>query len=183
MPPLAPFRLIDGGCRPWRIGTTRIELGRHPSSAIDALAVEDDGYFVLAAPAIASAPPAHPIRLWTEVWEAEPAPPGSVVVRPGRPVALHAVVHDLAREPTWRRAWVAEALVAVLGECRERGCRRLGLEPLGMVHGRLPAVGFVELLGQALAGRTGAMPEAIWLIAEGERRAALGAALDAGGPR
>jgi hypothetical protein len=121
-----------------------------PPFDVGALALEDDTYHVLSASPDYREPTEHPIRIWTEVHEQEPAETGSVVVRSGSPPALLAVVHDLSRDPTWRESWVSDALEAVLREGERRGITHLGLEPLGAVHGKLSPGRFASLLRDAL---------------------------------
>jgi hypothetical protein len=150
-----------------------------PPFDVDAHALEDDTYFVLSAGTEIRETPEHPIRLWTELQNVEPAEPGSVIVKAGSPMRLLAVVHDLSRDPTWREDWVAAALEAVLREAEQRKIRRLGLEPLGCVHGRLRPDRFATLLSAALdrvrpqvLERVWVMPkagtESAWVNADGE---------------
>jgi hypothetical protein len=56
-------------------------------------------------------PDIHPIRLMTDVINAEPEPIGSVVVRKGNPLRFLAIVHDVNQEPTWREEWVVIAFI------------------------------------------------------------------------
>lgn len=135
-----------------------------PPFDVGAFALEDDTYHVLSASPEYREPTEHPIRLWTEVHEQEPAEPGSVIVRAGAPPKLLAVVHDLSRDPTWREAWVAAALEAVLREAEHRAVTRLGLEPLGGVHGKLRPGRFVSLWGEALGTVRPRRLERVWLI-------------------
>jgi hypothetical protein len=117
---------------------------------VDAVAIEDDTYFVIGADPGFKEPTEHPIRIWTAAHEAEPAAPGSVQVRDGRPLRLHAVVHDLSEDPTWKEEWVGAALAGILREVEGRGLRSLALPMLGAVHGKLPLARFVDLLRAAL---------------------------------
>ncbi|MDZ7749635.1 MAG: hypothetical protein U5K43_13220 [Halofilum sp. (in: g-proteobacteria)] len=97
--------------------------------------------------------------------------PGTVVVGAGRPLRLHAVVHDVEREPDWHEEWVAAATAAVLDLAARRGLARLALPLLGTVHGRLPRHRALALLAAALA-RAPARPERLWLIDAGALDAA-----------
>jgi hypothetical protein len=111
-------------------------------------------------------------------------PPGSVVVQPGPPLRLLAVVHDLAREPSWREEWIDAALAGVMREVRKRQVRALALPVLGARHGRMPASAFAGLLRRALEAETPPSLARLWLRAAGEAddmAAALEGGRDAGG--
>jgi hypothetical protein len=92
--------------------------------------------------------------------------PGTVVVRGGHPLRLLAIVHDLAKAPSWREEWVASALDAVFAEVAARRLGSLGLPPLGCVHGRLPPAVFGALLRDALARSRPPTLRELWLIGD-----------------
>jgi hypothetical protein len=118
--------------------------------AADAVVEEEDTYLVLSADPEVREPPVARLRAFHEAYTAEPAEPGSVVVRDGAPTRLLAVVHDLSQDPSWREEWVAAALRAVIAEADSRKVRTLAMPPLGRVHGSLPRERFVVLLRSAL---------------------------------
>jgi hypothetical protein len=118
--------------------------------AADAVVEEEDTYLVLSANPEVREPAVTRLRAFHEAYTAEPAEPGSVVVRDGAPARLLAVVHDLSQNPSWREEWVAAALGAVLVEADSRKVRTLAMPPLGRVHGSLPRERFVALLRSAL---------------------------------
>ncbi len=93
-----------------------------------------------------------------------------MLARGGCPLRLHAVVHDLRREPSWREEWVTSALEAILRECKRRSFDSLALEPLGAVHGRLAPERFVDLLEGALTAAPAATVRRIWLVSDGAQR-------------
>jgi len=132
---------------------------------VDAVAIEDDTYFVIGADPGFKEPTEHPIRIWTAAHEAEPATPGSVQVREGTPLRLHAVVHDLSEDPTWKEEWVGAALSNILHESDRRAVHRLALPVLGAVHGKLPLARFVDLLRVALEHSRPAGLESLVLLA------------------
>jgi len=105
----------------------------------------------------------HPVRTMTEAWEAKPTAPGSVLVRPGVPLRILAVVHDLSMAPSWREEWIHAALRCSLAEAQRRGLAFLGIEPLGAVHGRFPTAAFDALLRQLLETEAAGL-KAIWRI-------------------
>jgi len=89
--------------------------------------------------------------------------PGSVVVRPGRPLELLAVIHDLDREPSWTEEWIATATLAALRAARWRGLLHLAMPLPGTVHGRLDARRACAILGDALCADPRARPETLWI--------------------
>jgi hypothetical protein len=139
-----------------------------PPFDVDAVALEDDTFAVLGADPEFREPDEHPIRIWTRVHELEETEPGTVVVQEGRPLKLLAVVHDLARNPTFEEGWISTALVEILREVDRRGLSHLGLEPLGCVYGRLPAERFLALLRGALETERPAALQRVWLLAPPE---------------
>ena len=159
------LRIVPGG-RDRHLHGLLVEVvaADHLPSPVDAVAVEDDTYSVLAADPTVREPADHPIRIWNALKDVTEAEPGSVIVKRGRPLKFLAVVHDLAREPTWKEEWVAAALAEVLAECDARGLKTLGLQPLGAMHGTLAPERFVELLRSAIDRHPVAL-ERIWIVA------------------
>jgi hypothetical protein len=140
-----------------------------PPFEVDAVAVEDDTYGVLAADPEFREPDEHPIRIWTQVHEMTPAEPGSVSVAGGHPLRLLAVVHDLSEDPTWREEWVARAVTEILAEVARRRLCGLGLSLLGAVHGRFPVRSFLEIVRAALEQDRPPTLDRLWLITPPER--------------
>ena len=160
------LRLIRGGLDPeLTLGSTRLVVApRHlPPFAVDAVVEEVDTYLVLSADPEVRPPRESLIQVWTEVHEAQPIAPGSVVVRRGQPLGLLAVVHDLARDPTWNEAWIVDALHEVLRRAEERRLTSLALPLLGRVHGRLPLDRCLELSRSAVERSAPACLERLWL--------------------
>ena len=160
------LRVIRGGRSFERGPTLRIAAATEdrPPFPVDAVVLEEDTYFVLSTDPQLREPAEHPIRIWTELHEAEPAVPGSVVVRRGHAQRMLAVIHDLSQDPTWRREWVASALTEVFRMALEREIRGLGLWLLGAVYGKLGADGFMTLLREALERARPSSLERLWLI-------------------
>lgn len=146
-----------------------------PPFLVEAEVLEEDTFLVLSASPAVIEPPGHPLRVLHAAHEAEPVPPGSVVVRTGHPLRLLAVVHDLARDPTWRPEWVETALVTALREARDRGVRALATPVLGAGHGRMPAEAFASMLRRALARQGPSNLRRIWLRTRGETDRLIGA--------
>lgn len=135
-----------------------------PPFSVGALAVEDDSYLVLGADPAFREPVEHVLRVMTAAHAADPVEPGTVVVRPGRPLRLHAVVHDLGRTPTWSEEWIESALRKLLETAGDRRLRALGLEPLGCRHGNLELDRFLALLEGAIKAAQVRSLKRIWLV-------------------
>ena len=135
-----------------------------PPFAVEALAVEDDTYLVFGAGPAFREPSEHLLQALTAAHAAEPVAPGTVLVRPGRPLRLHAVVHDLGRAPTWTEEWIESALRKLLETADGRCLRALGLEPLGCRHGDLELDRFLTLLERAIRAAPGRNLRRIWLV-------------------
>jgi len=160
----------DSDRRSIRVGRVRVVIAppEEPPFRVDAEVLEEDTYLVLSAEPQAIEPDVHPLLVLQAAHEARPVPPGSVIVQPGAPLRLLAVVHDLAQEPTWREEWIGAALAGVLREVRAQRVRALALPALGARHGRMPAVAFAGLLCRALEADTPPTLARLWLRVAGE---------------
>lgn len=130
---------------------------------VEAQVVEDDTHLVLGADRRPRETQEAPGQLLEGARTSIQPAPGTLVVRGGHPVRLHAIVHDLDEEPSWREEWVASALREVLREVAARELRSLSLPLLGGVHGLLAAERFVELLSEALAEASVKELGEVWL--------------------
>lgn len=135
-----------------------------PDLTVDAVVIEDDTCLVLGSEPVARCAEESPRRLLERAAVAQPATPGTVVVRPGTPLRLHAVVHDLSLDPSWREAWVAAALGAVFQEVEVGRLRVVSLPPLGSLHGTLSLGSFARLLATSLRRQPPGHLHAIWLV-------------------
>lgn len=134
-----------------------------PPFAVDAMVIEQDCDLLLAPPAaIVQEPAEHPGRLLLRVLNQRRHPPGSVLAAGGRPLRLHAVVHDLERQPSWREEWVQAALTRLFDIARRRQVARLAMPLLGTVHGRLDSARSLALILAALSAG-GSFPRRLWL--------------------
>lgn len=165
------LRLIRGGKDRPLIGSTRLTVVATPDPvAVDALVREEDTWLILSAkPAVT--PPAEPLlRIMTELMAAQPHPPGTVLVREGRPLTLLAVVHDFDAEPCCRPEWVEAALAWILRLCREREIDAISMPLFGVAHGRLTAEAGVGLIARALAQWRERHPHTIYLCVPAEAK-------------
>lgn len=136
-----------------------------PPFPIEAVAVEDDTWQVLGADPDFGLSVEHPIRLMQALHEAQPVSAGTVVVRDGTPIRLHAIVHDLDLEPTWTEEWISAALKEIFRISNDCGYRALGLPLLGTRHSRLSYGLSLRLLDRALARPANRSLRKLWLIA------------------
>ena len=145
------LRLVRGGKGGAASGAVRVTLAP-PDEAppVDAVVLEEDTWLILAAGPEVTGPADHPVRLLTELHEAEPLAPGTVLVREGRPLTLLAVVHDLGAEPCCQTEWIEAALARILLVCRERHLRSLLLPLFGVRHGKLAPEAALSLVTRAL---------------------------------
>ncbi len=104
---------------------------------VDAVVIEDDTYHALCADPVFTPIDDHPIRVLDAAHGSEPATPGDIVVRPGAPLRLLAIVHKLDEDPSWRESWIIAAYQGVLREIDRRRLDSVALPLLGSVHGRL----------------------------------------------
>ena len=130
-----------------------------------AIVREEDTQLLLTAAVRPVMPGASLRQLEAEALRARGRPPGSVVVRPGRPLLLLAVIHDVECEPSWQEDWIARATDAALRAAHWRGLTRVAMPLLGTVHGRLPQARAIELLGDAIERAGDAGPRTLWLEA------------------
>lgn len=161
----------------------RIVISREddPPFAVDGVAVEEDTWLALGVPSDVISSD-HPVRVMTRAWEARPEEPGTVLVKRGSPLRLHAIVHDLDADPSWKEMWVRAALSGIFEEAAQHRIRALRLPLLGTKHGSLPASRFMVLLRQALVEQAARLPQhlqGIWLVRDGESGADLLATLTA----
>ena len=164
----------------------RVVIARQddPPFAVDGVAVEDDTWLALGVPSDAVCSADHPVRVMTRVWEARPEEPGTVLVKRGSPLRLHAIVHDLDADPSWKDTWVDTALSRIFEETARHRIRALRLPLLGTKHGALPASRFMALLRDALLEQATRLPQhlqGIWLVRDGESGVELLATLTASG--
>jgi hypothetical protein len=120
--------------------------------------IEADRHGVLTAPVAPRMPCAGLDELAAAAVSERGRAPGSVVVRPGRPLQLLAVVHDLDRDPAWSEDWIEQAWRGVFLEAGTRGLTTLAVPLLGTVHGRLPRERALQLLAAAAAGARPGLP-------------------------
>ena len=135
-----------------------------PPFLADALAEEEDTYLVLSADPEVQETREQPGELMTELLRTNPAVPGSVIVKEGRPLSLLAVVHDLEQEPSWKEEWIIRALDGIFREVETRKLRSMALPMLGTLHGSLEKQRFLVLLREALERSSPEYLTRLWLV-------------------
>ena len=180
--------MIRGGRRvSCDVAGIRVVVAREddPPFAVNGAVVEEDTWLALGAPTGPVSSPTHPLRVMTRVWEAKPEAPGTVIVTPGAPLRLHAVVHDLNEEPSWKEAWVRAALCGIFEQAEQHGIRTLRLPLLATKYGGLPTNDFMGMLRAAIDRQAACSTRnlrSIWLVRDGESGAELLDALAASEP-
>lgn len=146
------LRLVRGGRGGSQLGPLRVIAAPpdEPPFPVAATVVEEDTWLVLSAEPEIRPPADHPVRIMTELLEAKPLAPGSVVVASKAPLQLLAIVYDLEKEPICRPEWVASALNEVFRITEERKIPTLALPLLGIRHGRLPLNVFAEIFANSI---------------------------------
>jgi hypothetical protein len=144
---------------------------------VEAQVIEDDTHLVLGAEPQPRETHEEPGQLLENARASIGPAPGTLVVRGGHPLRLHAIIHDLDEEPTWREEWVASALREVLREVEARELRSMSLPLLGCVHGSLSPARFVELLRDALANAPLGRLDEVWVTVPPEIAAEMASRL------
>ena len=160
------LRLIhDAGRCERQIGELRVVAAprKHPPFRCAAIAEEQDTCLILGVQHELRAPDTPAWAMANRLEAQRTHAPGSVVVRRGTPLRLLAIVHDVSQKPTWREAWVVEALGNILRELERRELASLALPVLGARHGTLSPPRFARLLGGVLARHRPACLRRLWL--------------------
>lgn len=160
------LRLVRGGPDLFAVGSLELTLADAPPFGVQGTVREEDSFLVLGASPQVRVPREHPVRVMTGAFTFEPLEPGSVLVHPGPPLELQAVVHDLDQEPSCREEWIERALGGVLQACARHEIEALAMPLLGSVHHVLPVRRAALVLVQALRGEgVPACLRRIWLHA------------------
>lgn len=133
-----------------------------PPFPVDAFVEEEDSYLSLSSEPRLELPGEHPVRVMTRAHAAVEIEPGTIVVRPGKPLLLLAIVHRLHENPTWRETWIAEAVRSLRKEVERRRIRALATPLLGTVHGKMNAQRSFELLSSFLIDEV--VLERVWIV-------------------
>ncbi len=129
-----------------------------------AVALEEDTNLLMSARAEICAPVESFGKLVEDMASFEPMKPGTVVAQSGSPVRLLAIIHDIEQSPTWKEAWIEQALLAVLKETDRRRLSSLCMPVLGSLHGGILVTRFASLLRLALEQRRPKRLRRIWAL-------------------
>jgi hypothetical protein len=158
------LRVVKGGKEGRGAGSVRIEVATPETAlSVDAVVLEEDTWLILSAAPEVVAPREHPIRLFTQLYEAEPCLPGAVLVRDEQPLTLLAVVHDFGADPCCQLEWIAAVLGEILRICRERRVVSILLPLFGVRHGAMKRSEIVPLIIGVLRKNTPPSLSAIYL--------------------
>lgn len=129
----------------------------------DAFVYEEDLELVLSAePSLHDTGESYP-ELQRAAASAPQHMPGRVVIRGRRPMCLLAVVHDLARAPTWREDWILAAVESAFRAIREHRLATVAFPLLGTVHGDLDPSRAAELMIRGYARAAHPPLTGLWL--------------------
>ncbi len=137
-----------------------------PPPHVQALVYEQDTALVLQPPHLLSYPTESTNELIQQALHTPPHLPGTVVVKSGHPLHIHAVIHDMDSEPTWQSQWITQALLNILQTVEQRELHSLAMPLLGTTHGNLPADQFFQLLKMAMTEFSLVHLEQLWLIVD-----------------
>ncbi len=149
--PLVTAR-IPADCRARIRGIEVVAIHEELSFGVDAVVIEQDTARVLAFPQAIVEPASSPQELVREMVEEVRPAPGTVLVEDTYPLRLHAIVHDLDRNPSWREEWVVRALDGIRAEMLARHLSTLVLPMLAVRHGTMEPARFMSLLSNWLQG-------------------------------
>jgi len=161
------LRLIQGSYpRKMSFGSVDIVAApkNRPPFPVDAVAFEEDTFFVLSADPQVRDPHKHLMQVMTQVIETRAETSGSVLVKGKSPLRLIAIVHDLNQEPSWREEWIASALDGIFREAESRRIGSIALPFLGTLHGSLEKQRFLMLLRWALERISANHLKRLWLV-------------------
>lgn len=137
-----------------------------PPPHVQALVYEQDTALVLQPPHLLIYPTESTNELIQQALHTPPHPPGTVVVKSGHPLHIHAVIHDLDSEPTWQPQWITQALLNILQTVEQCELYSLAMPLLGTTHGNLPADQFFQLLKMAMTQFPLVHLKQLWLIVD-----------------
>jgi hypothetical protein len=161
------LRVIQGGLTDeTSLGPLRIVAApqKAPPFEVEAFAFEEDTFLVLSADTQVRDPKMPLARIMTRLIETQPATPGNVLVRGRKPLQFLAIVHDFNQEPSWKEAWIAEALSHIFQGAESRKLQAIALQMLGVVHGNLKRRRFAFLLRTAIESASLQHLKRLWLI-------------------
>lgn len=140
---------------------------------VQAYVIEQDTALLLEAPRLITLPSSESLetieQLLMKTLTAPLAQPGSVIIKPGPPLQLLAIIHELEAEPTWQMVWIKNALLEILQIAEFYQIATIAMPLLGSVYGKLAPEQFFQLLQEALLTTTTVSLKQIWLLLEADR--------------
>lgn len=90
--------------------------------------------------------------------------PGDIIYKPGSPIKLWAVIHDLEQTPSWHQKWIEKALENIIGLCERKNITSICLPVLGSQFGHFQITNFILLLVKTLKASKPVTLKRIWLV-------------------
>ena len=90
---------------------------------------------------------------------------GSVIIKPGKPIRLLAVVHDLDCSPSWHEEWVFQALEKSFSILDDKKITSVAVPCFGRHFKDFKLQNFTRPLIKVLQNSNNHYPKKIWLIA------------------
>jgi len=165
---------IRGGKEGYKFGQVIFYLHpeANPPFQPEAVIREEDSYLVMSAQPEALLPREHPVRVMTDALEMGKEKPGSIIIRPGKPLCMLAIVYDFDLEPAWQGDWFVEALERIWELCSKHQLRQIELPLLGCDSGFLPCELALDDLLSSLP-KDDPTPLKVWLRAPPHQIAAI----------
>ena len=90
--------------------------------------------------------------------------PGTIVVKPGSPLRLLALIHDFDQDPSWREEWILMALNNIVDLVESKEAPSIKLPLLGTQFGHFDPERFLNLLVSTLLQQKKGSLKKIWLV-------------------
>jgi O-acetyl-ADP-ribose deacetylase (regulator of RNase III) len=148
------------------VSLVRVIIGpmNEPPFTVDAIGVEDDTYNVLSANPEFHVSRASITEAVAALDRTSPHALGAVIVKPGRPLILQAIVHDLSHDPTCVESSVQRALAGIFEEAERRKLKSVALAAVGTRYRSIDERRFLDLFNEALAAAAFRSVEKVWLV-------------------
>jgi hypothetical protein len=159
-----------------RLGSTEIiRWASHEfPPGLDALILPEDTYLLMQTVTQELDPTLTPLDLWAALERAmrgEKRPLGSVIIEDGRRRGVtyiaRVIAFDFDSEPICRHEDVSVGLRRALNELVGRGCKTIGVFPLGAMRVGISQEEYDEILRAVAARLEGQSPRALYLLEEG----------------
>jgi hypothetical protein len=135
-----------------------------PPFRADAIVFEEDTFLVMSADTTVREPKVPMVRIMSKLMETEPGVPGTVLVRGERPFRFLAIIHDFNEDPSLKEEWIMSALDDTFRQSESLRLSSIAIPLLGTAYGFVRMERSIELLAQALTGRSPQYLKRIWVV-------------------